>query len=106
MEKPEELLSEALREVDWINFGRTIDSLVRGIEWAKWDKNFIKPSFEKALSSSKWLLDNIEELDKLFKQLEAEAKEKRKRGPREKTMRPEATEAEKEALRKSLEKNK
>lgn len=106
METPDLLLSEALREVDWINLGRTIDSLVRGVEWGKYDKNYIKPNFEKALTSVTWMVDNSSELAKLFTELEAQAKEKRKRGPREKPMKPELTEAEKEELRKSLEKNK
>lgn len=82
MEKPDALLSEALREVDWINVGRTLDSLVRGVEWDRYDKNFIKPNFEKALNSLSWMVDNVEELAKLFEQYEAEAKEKRKLGPR------------------------
>jgi len=82
--KPDALLSEALRAVDWINLGRTLDSLVRGNEWDKYDKNYIKPNFEKALTSITWVVDNAEELAKLFEQYAEEAKEKRKTGPRSK----------------------
>lgn len=82
--KPDVLLSEALRAVDWINLGRTLDSLVRGVEWDKYDKNYIKPNFEKALTSINWVVDNAEELAKLFEQYAEEAKEKRKTGPRSK----------------------
>lgn len=70
--KPEnarKLLQEAVAKVNWLNFARTIESLIE-YDWGKYENNQFRPNFNQLLLDKDWLAENAgqikEAIDTLY----------------------------------------
>jgi hypothetical protein len=58
-EEAREILRQATRQVDFLNFARVISSLGEyGFDWNKYDGSKLKPNFNQAWKDRKWLAEN------------------------------------------------
>jgi hypothetical protein len=53
-------LQDALKNVNWLNLMRCMDSLAQGNAWRKYSNTTWRPSFKQLELDLPWLLDNLE----------------------------------------------
>lgn len=74
-EKAQSMLQDALRNVNWLNLMRCMDSLAQGNSWRKYSNTGWRPSFKQLELDLPWLLDNFEQVCEALQVLKEQARE-------------------------------
>ena len=67
-------LQENLKNVNWINLLRVMESLAAGEAWGRYDNNQWRPNYKQAELDLPWMLDNFGQVCEALRTLREEVK--------------------------------
>lgn len=63
VDEARDIVKQAVREVDWLNFARALDMMgPKGFKWRKFDNGFWRPAWNKIESDKEWIAENAGKL--------------------------------------------
>jgi hypothetical protein len=66
------VIESALKNVNWLNFARVVQTLADGHPYGRFDNNYWRPNYKQFELDLPWMLDNVEDLCKALSTIKNE----------------------------------